>query len=227
MGKHATPSDVKKVLERTTMEMIATYRGSDTLGAKWISEEYDDRKSKVAKRLNKKPIYDQIKKKWAAADRGMFFEEVHYTREEEKFINSDADYLEQQALYKSEWEELKEEEKAFLNRMKKGKLPPDEQDIYDNAEISVRMTKRTKENEWKVAEILFDSVFYEAMNYEDSTPWDCRFDYRLSRLGCYREPHDYSRQDVYCDREKEVARGYKEKFLGLHPYCEEYLKGVR
>ena len=79
--------------------------------------------------------------------------------------------------------------------------------------------------------ITVDSIYYSVLDYGSdyySEKWNCRFDYRLNKLGCYMEPHTKSTHVVDCDENKRKATILnKEKWVKDNPYCEEHVKDLR
>lgn len=233
MPRRPSKKEVKKALQDTAAEMIADYRGDEIERYQDIEKMYRKVQDEVWDRFKDKPIFKSIQDKWDEADMGMYFKEIHYTDEEENFMEKDPDYMEWVRLSTEEQEALDEEMRSFAERIKKGTLTPDEQDVVENAEITVWDSGKDWHGEgglvWPM--ITMDGTFYEVMKYDigssTHTHWHCRFDYRLDKLGCYMEPFWAGVYDVVCEDEKAPAKGFKEKYLKENSYCEGHLEGIR
>jgi len=234
----ATPNDVRKMLETFKADMISNISGDYTVNAKKISEKYEIRTDELFKQLESYfPIWNNIMKKRRDADRGMYFAKIDYTPKEIEFMKNNSQLLKINSLNNVMYKKLEEEKLSFKRRILKNKMTPDEQEIHDNASITIWNTS----NDYlkgsdiehygnKYPMITLDSNYYDALNDEDgfySGKWEIRFDYMLKKIGCYAEPYHKSDRMIYCDDFKPSAIDFKEDYLKENDYAKEHIRDLK
>lgn len=251
--KKASPNEVRKALIKMRHDMIADLRC--TLPEGTIDRKsWKKKQDALEKQLKEKyPMWESFNKKSLAnVDRKS---PLSFTPEEKKIENSSLykKYLNSFGEESNERYEKCQEWGKKISQLpitwdEKGRMREDtssltkkEQEALKNAEMTI-WNKRTDffgdkaKDHWakNFPVLTFDSDFYSVLEgywgYGDTyNKPTCRLDYRLGKLGCSYEPHNYGVWTTFCDSNKSNLKGkaYKERFIKNNPHCKPFVSDLR
>lgn len=177
------------------------------------------------KLVKNNPIKQSIDKKQADADMGMWFKEIHYTPEEQRYLDTNPHEQKMSSLIE-EIERIEDKEYELLKqRLKTKQAHPEEIRQYENVEMTIwdsgKQLLGDKGNDLPAFSV--DSEFYEVFSNSDGF-WnqlnrkiDCKLRGKLNQLGYDYEDYSYSDKTIYDIGEKVP----KSEFLKKHSYCKE------